>query len=174
MRGHLTIVAADEGVGQTNTHMSNDQLSPSRVIRDAREREGIDEHSVAEAAGLNDNWYLDVESYGEEVTSNISLAQLGIIARMLRLSPFEILEQTPQPPMQHRSLSDLVIRARQLIDETGESIDAFSERVGWEMAPVFANPRRMQQYTFDALADLCAVLSLDWRELLVDAVARAG
>jgi hypothetical protein len=53
-------------------------------------------------------------------------------------------------------------------------VEAYSERVGWELAPVFADPAYFREYTVDALRDVCAALGIDWREVLRDATAPAG
>jgi len=52
--------------------------SPSERIREARERLSLDPSDVAAAAGLNDDWYVDVEQSDNEVRGNISLDQLAI------------------------------------------------------------------------------------------------
>lgn len=60
-------------------------------IGEARERVGPEAAAVASAAGLNENWYFDVESYDKEVARNISLDQLLIITHAVGLTPLAAL-----------------------------------------------------------------------------------
>ncbi len=152
----------------------NERFSPAATIREARERLGLDPHSVAVAAGLNDHWYFDVESYDSDVTSNISLSQLGLIARRLSLDPLAIFEQSPPPVEHQRTLVELLTLADGEMRRRDETVDTFGDTVGWEMAPVLADPDKFRQYTFDALVDLCRVLGVDWREFLLDSLKPAG
>src|SRR5690348_7263869 len=125
----------------------NEEFSPAAMIREARERLGLDPHSVATAAGLSDHWYFAVESYDDEVTSNISLRQLGIIARRLSLDPLAILEESPHPAADQRTLPELVALADREMRRRDQTISTFGNSVGWEMAGVFANPTKFKDYT---------------------------
>lgn len=141
--------------------------SPSLRIREARERLGLWPGHVADQAGLNDNWYFDVEHFDDEVTSNISLNQLVIIARALNLTPLEILEGPGYPaPSRRLPLAEVAARASQRMAADGLSVEAYSDRVGWEMALVFARPDHIRTYTVDALKAICADIGLDWHEAL--------
>ncbi|MEO8621271.1 MAG: hypothetical protein ABI625_09420 [bacterium] len=150
--------------------------SSAERIREARERAGIEPDAVAAAAGLNSDWYFDVESYDAEVTSNISLDQLIIITQAVGLTPLGALEGPgAQPPEQRVSLSALVEHARLQMLESAQTIEEYSERVGWELAPVFADPAYLRKYTVDALQDICRVVGIDWRAVLpVEIISPAG
>jgi transcriptional regulator with XRE-family HTH domain len=141
--------------------------SSAERIREARERAGIDADAVASAAGLNPNWYFDVESYDAEVTSNISLDQLIIITHVVGLTPLGALEgPAAQAPAPRISLTELVETARRQMIAAGETVEQYSTRVGWEMAPLFANPAYLRNYTVDALQDICRTVGMDWRAAL--------
>jgi len=149
--------------------------SPGERIQEARERAGLTAQEVASAAGLSVNWYLDVEHDDGEVTSNLSLAHLGIIARTLGLSPLEIIEPASTPlPGPSLLLSELAARAQAKMKAENLSVEDYSECVGWEMAPVFANPAHLREYTFDALVHVCTNVGVDWRLVLTDATAPAS
>jgi len=141
--------------------------SPAHRIREARERLGLWPGVVADAAGLNHNWYFDVEHFDHEVTGNITLDQLIIIARTLGLTPLAVLEGPEfPPPLRRVSLEALAKQAEGRMLEQGLSVADFSQRVGWEIAPVFADPQHVRTYTVDALQQICREAGVDWREAL--------
>jgi hypothetical protein len=65
--------------------------------------------------------------------------------------------------------------ARDVMDERDESLDEFSERMGWGMAAALDDPPRFRDdYPLDALIDLCGGIGIDWREALLDAIGHAA
>ena len=149
--------------------------SPSERIRETRERLGLAPSAVADAAGLNDNWYFDVEHFDHEVTGNISLDQLISIANTLGLTPLGVLEGPEFPsPARRVSLAELAELAEERVTEEGISVDEYSQRVGWDMAPVFADPEHIRTYTVDALRDICREVGVDWHEALPTELNRAA
>src|SRR3954470_22854729 len=115
--------------------------SPSENIRVARERAGLQPEDVARAVGLNKPSYYDVEGSDDEVTGNISMAILAAIARFLGTTPVEVLEgEGTQPGRAKRPTSDLVALARARIAADRLTIEAYGDRFGWNLAPVFENP----------------------------------
>jgi hypothetical protein len=141
--------------------------SPSTRIREARERLGLGASEVSDPAGLNDDWYFDVEHFDHEVTGNVTLDQLIVVARRLRLTPLGILEGPEFPPPPRRlSLEELAKRAEERMLAQGLSVADFSQRVGWEMAPVFADPQHVRTYTVDALQEICREAGVDWHAAL--------
>jgi len=149
--------------------------SPSERIREARERLGLSPHAVAQGAGLNYDWYFDVEHDDGEVTSNLSLDSLIAIAAALWLTPLGILEGPDFPqPAERVSLAELAELAMRRMEETELPLEAFSERVGWEMAPVFADPESIRGYTVDALRDICREVGVDWHAAIPQSPRGSG
>jgi transcriptional regulator with XRE-family HTH domain len=154
--------------------MRDFDTSAGERIRAAREHRGLPSQVVAAAAGIGDDWYRDVENDATEATSNLSLTSFGCIARAVGLSPLEALAgRSARPASVQRSLSDLASLAHARMEGDGLTIEAYSQRVGWDMAPVFADPAHVRRYTADALWDICADVGVDWREVLADATAPA-
>jgi len=141
--------------------------SPSENIRAARVRAGLEPEDVARAVGLNKAWYHDVEARDDEVTGNISLGTLIAIARRQGTTAVELLEG----PVTHagrskRSSADLVALAQARIAAERLTEEAYGDRIGWDMAPVFANPEHVWEYPFDMLEALCHDLGVDWKQFL--------
>ncbi|HEX6533708.1 MAG TPA: hypothetical protein VF041_03875 [Gemmatimonadaceae bacterium] len=141
--------------------------SPAERIQQARTRAGLDPATVAQTIGLPEGWYFDLEHFNSEVTGNISLDQFLRLAELVGLTPLGILEGPDYPePNRRISLAQLVDLARQQMQSAGLSVDAYSDRVGWEMAPVFADPAYLRSYTVDALQGLCREVGVDWHKAL--------
>ena len=126
---------------------------------------------VARSAGLNKPSYFDVEAYDDEVSGNISLRALKAIARTLGTTAVKLLEGPDTADAScHRSAAAVVDLVRARISAECGTIDAYSERVGWDMNPTLANPDHLWDYPFDMLRELCDDLAIDWREVLASDV----
>ncbi len=55
------------------------------LISSAREKLGLTQAEVARQCGLNSNEYRDIESYKEEILTNVSLAKMKDICSVLKL-----------------------------------------------------------------------------------------
>ena len=141
--------------------------SPSKHIRVARVRAGLQPEDVARAVGLNKPSYYDLEASDVEVTGNISLATLTAIARCLGTTTVELLEgPRTDASRSNRPQSDLLALAQARIAAVGLTVKAYGDRLGWNLAPVFENPERIWEYPFDVLRSLCDDLGADWRQFL--------
>lgn len=120
---------------------------------------------VARAAGLNKPSYFDLEGSDDEVTGNISLRSLTAIAHALKATPLELLAGHGAagllPP---RAAAELVALARTRLSAERLTVEAYSHRIGWDLAPVFADPEYFWEYPFATLQALCEDLTVDWRE----------
>ena len=141
--------------------------SPSANFRLARSRAGLEPADVARAVGLNKQSYHDLESHDDEVTGNISLGTLSAIARTLDTTVVELLDGPDAAgPTSRQSLSVLAGLARTRIASGGLTVDAYSRRIGWDMAPVVADPEHVWKYPFEMLHALCDDLGLDWKDFI--------
>lgn len=141
--------------------------SPSENIRLARLRTGLEPEDVARAVGLNVPWYRDVEGDDDEVTGNISLGTLMAIARTLNTTTVELLEGPGTlGGAAERSELELGDLARARIAAGGLTIEQYSERIGWDMAPVLASPEHLRRYPIVMLQALCHDLGVDWKDFV--------
>jgi transcriptional regulator with XRE-family HTH domain len=140
-------------------------MSPSENIRLARIRAGVEPDEVARAAGLNKPSYFDVEGRDDEVTGNISLRSLEAIAHALETTPLELLEgHGAVGAASRRPVAELIALVRARLGAERLTVEAYGERIGWDLAPVLAHPEQLWEYPFDALQSLCDDLDVDWRE----------
>ena len=153
-------------VGRQTVDKMKDKTASER-IRKAREEIGLTAEQVAQRLSLSVAWYHDLESYSDEVFSNISLAHLQLLAGIIRIEPRHILlgEQTPAPRVsgQFQDVSDGLKRkmiARGIDSET------LSEQVGWNVREVLIDSQELWNFTVDGLRDLCEFAEVDWLSAL--------
>lgn len=144
--------------------------TPADRIRAAREHSGLTMAEVAAAAGLNDDWYHDVEWDATEAADNLSLRQLGVIARRMGLEPLFVLEGEAEPPAP-RPLSDLADAVRRESERRGLSAAEVAEWIGWDVPGVQENACGLCDCPARALQDVCERVGSDWRAFVADATA---
>lgn len=147
--------------------------SPSKNIRAARVRAGMQPEEVARAVGLNKPGYYEVEEHDDEVTGNISMATLMAIARTLGTTAAALLGGPGTTLASKRSSAELAVLALARIAAERLTADAYGERIGWDIAPVLTNPDHVWQYPLVMLQSLCQDLGVDWKEF-VDGAASPG
>jgi transcriptional regulator with XRE-family HTH domain len=141
--------------------------SPSENIRAARIRAGLQPEDVARAVGLSKPSYYDIEGRDDEVTGNISVATLMAIARTLGTTAAELLDGAGTVAgAPKRSSSEIVDLTRARIAAEHVTVEAYGDRIGWDMAPVLKNPEHVWRYPFVMLQALCGDLGVDWKEFV--------
>ena len=153
----------------TEDRMEADHTAGDRILA-ARERAALSEEEAAAHAGLPLAWYRDLEHDPGEVWSNASLANLRDLGRAIGLSVRQILEgDRAGAPLRTVTPSELAAAIRASVDADGGDVDGWSERAGWDVAPILVDPARLWgAYTPDALRAICAAVGLDWRGALPD------
>jgi DNA-binding XRE family transcriptional regulator len=131
------------------------------ALRAAREAAGMDPGELAAALDVSYESYLDIESYDDEITSCVSLRDLGTLADVLELDLRRLFGADDDTVV---TLADLAAGIRARLDET--PLEQFENEVGWELADALADPAAFAEFTLDGLADVAAPLGLDWRHLL--------
>jgi transcriptional regulator with XRE-family HTH domain len=128
-------------------------------IKHIREARGLDPHKLAREIGVNSAWYYDLESEREDWSDEISIQGLRKLARALDVSPSSLLRtgnevlSTPSVFVEH---------LRKHLESLGVSALAFSERIGWDVTPLFEDPGRVGELNATGLRAICAELGLDW------------
>jgi hypothetical protein len=121
----------------------------------------MDPGELAAALDVSYESYLDIESYDDEITSCVSLRDLGTLADVLELDLRRLFGADDDTVV---TLADLAAGIRARLDET--PLEQFENEVGWELADALADPAAFAEFTLDGLADVAAPLGLDWRHLL--------
>ena len=143
-----------------------EQSAPER-IRHARERLGLSTAQVAERLGPPLAWYRDVESYPEEVFSNVSLAHLQLLGDVLRLEPSRILlGESATVPSRRGEFQDVTTALNRKMVAEGLDAETLSERVGWNIREVLFDSQELWNFTVDGLRDVCRFAEVDWLSVL--------
>jgi hypothetical protein len=115
--------------------------------------------------------YFDLESFDDELVTCLSLEQVRSLATVLHLSIAALLADETNaiasgPAM---SMAELVDRIGQRLVQEGISVDAFSDRVGWDVTAALNDPdSAWRDWNIDCLRDVCAEIEIDWLRVLSD------
>jgi transcriptional regulator with XRE-family HTH domain len=128
-----------------------------------RERRGLTKGQVAERLGLPSHWLDDLEAYDQELYANIALRHLSELARALGVSVADILVAgTGAGAGERLPFAQVPDRLRAVLAGGAESVEAFGQRVGWEVDRVLDNPADMWGWCPDELRDISRGLGIDW------------
>jgi len=132
-------------------------------FREARERSNLSLGEVAERLGIPVSEYWDIEFHDDEAFVCFSLAELRVIATILK-TPLEVLlfGADFKGSTSGTSPSMIAERLRALAVSEGLPIDELGERVGWDLTPIMADPEAVDQFNLSGLSDVCAAIGLDW------------
>jgi hypothetical protein len=145
-------------------------MGHSQIIREARERLGIDQWDAADYVGINVAWYFDLEGIDDELTMTISLAEFSRLCGLLHLIPFEVLGG--EMPTQRIGPNELCAGILDYCGRHDWSTDDFGEHVGWDVESFMAAPlTELPKWGLDCLKDVCAPLGYNWIEAIPDPVA---
>lgn len=135
----------------------------ARTIREARERTGRTIEEMASVVGLSADAYLDVECYNDEASSVLPLRQLVSVLRTLDLGVEDVFSHPAPHSVSRLQFGELL---RQHLVHRGQSVSAFEAAVGWEVASLLDNPESLDAWTLDQLRDVCAVVDVDWGQVV--------
>ena len=128
-----------------------------------RERQGLTKGAVAERLGLPPTWLDDLEAYDQELYADISLREISELARALGVSVADILlAGTGGGAGERVPFAQVPERLRIVLAGGAESVEAFGDRVGWEVDRVLDNPADMWSWCPDELRDISRGLGIDW------------
>ena len=147
----------------------------ARRIREARERLGLTEAEIADKLGLPASEYWDVEMHDDEAFTNFAVGHLGQLAVLLGLTVQEMLfgsiAREHPAPVSFAQIAELLAA---LASAEGITMDALSERIGWELRPVLRNPLALGDFTVVGLRDVCGAIGVDWVSALPEKIERTG
>jgi len=141
--------------------------TPSARLRAAREQRGLTPQQIAAAVGLPVEWYHDLESYPEEMFSNVSLAHLQALCMTVNIKPQALLLGDDKVPATAEvDFSTLVEELRTALNSSKLSVEAFSNKVGWELKDLLVDPQELRNFNVDGLKDVCAAANVNWLAVL--------
>jgi transcriptional regulator with XRE-family HTH domain len=146
-------------------------------IRAARTRAGLGEQTVAAALGITLPAYFDLESFDDELFTCLSLEEVSKLAQALGVSTLALVvgDERADGVAGEMSLTDVVSRIREYIGLHSLTPVAFSDRVGWDIAPALLDPSSAwRSWNLDWLYDVCAELKIEWTAVLRARPPQAG
>ena len=136
-------------------------------IRELREARGLSIEQAADESGISFSNHLDLESYDDEILMCVSLRELTALGRMLGVDPIGLLAPDPdRKPVVQLSRSELAQAILKFVNDSRQSISAFEEQVGWEVAAALEDSEKILGWNIDCLSDVCAAIGVNWLEAL--------
>ena len=147
-----------DGTGQ-----AADYPPVSNRIRAARERLGLSDDEVVRRWGVEPSFYWDLEIANDEIFTCIDIAKLPDLARVLETPLPVLLFGSESPvPLLRTSAAVLARRVTELIESEGISANELSDKVGWELGPLLADPETLGTFNIAGLRDVCKAVGVDW------------
>jgi transcriptional regulator with XRE-family HTH domain len=145
---------------------------PGERLRQARERAGKTQRDIATAIGIPLPAYYDLEDF-DELTDVISLAELSHLSKHLGVDPTYFFSESPLPgPAGNMPSSRLAEEINNYLHQNNVSQAAFEATAGWELGAFLTNPKVAGQWNVQCLKDVCAVLGMNWLEVLATMTSR--
>jgi transcriptional regulator with XRE-family HTH domain len=119
-------------------------MRTSARIRALREASGISDIDAARRTGLTIHEYGDLESYDDELESVVSLATVRALAKCFGVSVAKLVTggETDGRIVPAQSLPELV---RVKMNSEGIDLEAFEDRVGWELREFMQSPEAVTE-----------------------------
>jgi hypothetical protein len=132
----------------------------AEAVRVAREAAGKDPGELAAALDMSYESYVDIESYGDEITSAVSFRDVVTLGDLLGLDLRRLFGADDGVV----TFAELAAAVHSRLGET--ALEQLENEVGWELADVVSDPAAFAEFSLDGLADVAAPFGLDWRHLL--------
>jgi hypothetical protein len=119
---------------------------------------------MAERLGIGLPAYCDLERFDDELVTCLSLDQVRRLAQVLRVPIAALIADEADaaasgPAM---SITELIDRIRRRLTQEGISVDAFLDRVGWDITAAVTDPdSAWRDWNIDCLRDVCAEMAID-------------
>jgi transcriptional regulator with XRE-family HTH domain len=134
------------------------------VLKHLRESSSLSPEQLAAAAGLNLEWYYDLETYDDELTSNVSLGSIARVAKALGVRPSALYGGEESKGIV--SLEKLALLVRDHVQRSGKSIGEFETKIGWSVSAALADPEKFREFNFDGLRATCEAIDVNWCDVL--------
>jgi len=146
----------------------------ARRVEQARKAAGLTEAEAAALIGVSQAAYCDLESYDDEMETCLSLREVRAVGSILGADPVWLLTGRPSPPVHPLPLFDVVASIRAYLAERRLPVSEFEDLTGWGVSEALEKPAAAWDWNVDGLRDLCDVLGLDYRAVLLAEDGDAG
>jgi transcriptional regulator with XRE-family HTH domain len=134
----------------------------ARILR-ARLSAGLTDIELARQLKTSVASYDDLDRYDDEAFSVLSLEQLLALGKGLNIDPRVLLlgEEASRAPSAI-TFRDISAHLAHRIAREGQTVEEFSNRIGWNVESVLKNPEALRAFNVEALHVICSALELDW------------
>src|SRR5262245_16341592 len=101
---------------------------------------GLSAQTLAAALDITISWYDDLEMHDDELYQTLSLHQSGVLADQLGTTPFDLARPEGVTAPAPVTMSDVFAAITRELERTGETLDAFGDRIGWDLSKLRTSP----------------------------------
>lgn len=144
-----------------------DLEAPAQRLKRARESIGLDQHAAARLIGIDSPWYYDLEEYEDEIVSTLSLEKLCHLAHVLSTDPLVLLVGDRAKTIDRTlQFEEIVQRLADEMSLAGLDVKACSERVGWNLTKILADPQELWNLNTGGFVDVTKAAGVEWTSAL--------
>jgi len=133
------------------------------ILKQLRESSSFSPEQLAAIAGLNIDWYRDLENDEGELTSNVSLGSIVRVAKALGVKPSTLFGEQSTGIVSLERLATLV---RERVKSSGKSLPDFEAEIGWGVAAALNDSAAFREFNVDGLRAYCEAVDVAWCEVL--------
>lgn len=137
-----------------------------KVLKNAREALGLTSSQVAEAVGISEAHYFDLELYPEAVRETLSFIQIASVLGVLKLSLHDLapdLKRIEESPIAPSDLTSAVVKR---VEALPDGLARFEDIAGWGVQSILETPSRLLEFSIEAIIAISEAAHLDWRRVL--------
>lgn len=138
---------------------------PAARLQRLRMLAGKRPEDLAAVCGLTLPAYYDLEEDDQELYMAISLTELSLLSKELRISPEALFSDMGLPGNRIRP-GEVARRIRDVIGKRKLTLSEFEDEVGFSIGDSLEDSSRVWDWNVDCLRAVCAALGVDWRRAL--------
>jgi DNA-binding XRE family transcriptional regulator len=146
--------------------IESQDIEYARLLEQYRNKSGKTIEELASAIGVSFESYRDLELHDDEVLNCVSLKQLELLAKSLKINLrhfFSAGVDVSPEVIKPEQLADIIQR---YLSEHKLSLPEFEDQAGWGVSKALSQPAEFFNYNIVALMDISNLLDIDWRLLL--------
>ncbi len=153
-------------VGERSLQMSDEVTSGyAKRLERCRVDSGKTIEEMASLIGVTFESYRDLEFHDDEIIESISLSQLDLLGKALKIDLVDFFAAGAPFPGSV-SLPQLARAIEEYLDRHHKTLSEFEDLVGWEIGNALKEPKEFLGFNVTALMDICRELGLDWLSVL--------
>ncbi len=143
-------------------------MGVAATLRSHRIRAGKSREDLAAELQLNPTWLQDLERRDDELAATLSIFQAMELAAAVGTDLRTLFaDDTPAGP--HVSIIELPERVRARLTDEGITVEALSDQLGWDVAPLMESPlQAATEMPLAFLQEVAGRLGISWLSLIAE------